>query len=443
MNKDVIYIEAEDDITDILAKIKAAKNKIVALVPPKKASVLHSAVNFKLITKTAMRTEKTVVLISSDPSLLRLAAGANIPVAKTLQSKPKLPDADVATELGDNVDGDVIEAVEETPEKGKKIEVTDGKKPATKKAAAKTAPAEKADMEIDEAAEEKKASRKKPATKIPDFKKNQKKIIAGAAAGLALLLFIIWASVFAPAVNIVVNIKTTGENFAEKVNFTSTEGNDDVDNGLFYVETKSVKKSAKGEFTATGQVDKGTKASGTIVVVRPEGTAVATSKGGADLSFSIPQGTTVTISGKQFVTTSGASASAEGKVKTCADGWELYWCLKEDVSSGNIPVVAKENGEAYNIAASNNVSLSLSTTKKYRASSSAMTGGSSKIVKTVTDKDVAEAEASLDMSVEGEARDELSEEFGDDYLLITSSFKASEPRVTTSPALNEEVGDGV
>ena len=177
MNKDVIYIEAEDDITDILAKIKAAKNKIVALVPPKKASVLHSAVNFKLITKTAMRTEKTVVLISSDPSLLRLAAGANIPVAKTLQSKPKLPDADAATELGDNVDGDVIEAVEETPEKGKKIEVTDGKKPAAKKAAAKTAPAEKADMEIDEAAEEKKASRKKAATKIPNFKKNQKKII--------------------------------------------------------------------------------------------------------------------------------------------------------------------------------------------------------------------------------------------------------------------------
>ena len=94
------------------------------------------------------------------------------------------------------MDGDVIEAVEETPEKGKKIEVTDGKKPAAKKAAAKTAPAEKADMEIDEAAEEKKASRKKAATKIPNFKKNQKKIIAGAAAGLVLLLFIIWATMF-------------------------------------------------------------------------------------------------------------------------------------------------------------------------------------------------------------------------------------------------------
>ena len=111
MNKDVIYIEAEDDITDILAKIKNAKNKIVALVPPKKAGVLRSAVNFKLITKAATKAEKTVVLVSGDESLVRLASAANIPVAKTLQSKPRLPHADDAEEFGDDeTKSDVIEA---------------------------------------------------------------------------------------------------------------------------------------------------------------------------------------------------------------------------------------------------------------------------------------------------------------------------------------------
>ena len=79
MNKDVIYIEPEDDITDILAKVKNAKNKIVALVPPKKAGVLRSAVNIKLIAKTATRSGKTVVLISTDESLMKLAMAANIP----------------------------------------------------------------------------------------------------------------------------------------------------------------------------------------------------------------------------------------------------------------------------------------------------------------------------------------------------------------------------
>ena len=34
MNKDVIYIEPEDDITDIITKIEGSKEKIVALVPP-------------------------------------------------------------------------------------------------------------------------------------------------------------------------------------------------------------------------------------------------------------------------------------------------------------------------------------------------------------------------------------------------------------------------
>ena len=59
MNKDVIYIEPEHDITDILANIKGAKSKIVALVPPKKSTVLRSAVNFKLIAKAATKSEKT------------------------------------------------------------------------------------------------------------------------------------------------------------------------------------------------------------------------------------------------------------------------------------------------------------------------------------------------------------------------------------------------
>lgn len=36
MNKEVIYLEPEDDITDILSKLQRAEQKVVALVPPKK-----------------------------------------------------------------------------------------------------------------------------------------------------------------------------------------------------------------------------------------------------------------------------------------------------------------------------------------------------------------------------------------------------------------------
>lgn len=462
MNKDVIYIEAEDDITDILAKIKNAKNKIVALVPPKKAGVLRSAVNFKLITKTATKAEKTVVLVSSDESLVRLASAANIPVAKTLQSKPRLPHADDAEEFGDDeAKSDVIEA-EEPEEASKKIEVkgdeaeaddqpkakagskksTAKKEEVVEKATTKAVATKNAKEEDDDVIEEEKPSRKKSNQKVPNFKKYQKFIIAGVIAVLLLGGFIFWALVIAPAVKISVSISTTPGSISQKVTFTSVEGNDDVDNGILYVESKSITKTVEGNFEATGQVDKGTKASGTITVTRPKNDPVDCNE--ATSTFSIPSGTTVRIGDKEYVTTAGGSANAgDDMIDSKGRGNNQTCWLKDNISSGKIPVVAKEVGEAYNIGAATNGTLGISTSKKYSVSSSEMTGGTSKIVKIVSDKDLADAEASLDMSIDNDARDELTDEFGEDYLLISSSFSSDNGKVTTSPAVNEEVGDGV
>ena len=63
MNKDVIYIEPEDDITSIIRKMNNSKNKLVALVPPKRIGVLRSAVNTRLIVKNAKQAGKTVVMV--------------------------------------------------------------------------------------------------------------------------------------------------------------------------------------------------------------------------------------------------------------------------------------------------------------------------------------------------------------------------------------------
>jgi hypothetical protein len=53
MNKDVIYIDVDDDVTAIIGKIKKAKEKIVAIVPPKRAGTLQSAVNIRLLDRMA------------------------------------------------------------------------------------------------------------------------------------------------------------------------------------------------------------------------------------------------------------------------------------------------------------------------------------------------------------------------------------------------------
>jgi len=57
--KDTVYIDIDDDITAIIDKVEAAKNKVVALVLPKRSSVLQSIVNMRLLKRGADNSSKT------------------------------------------------------------------------------------------------------------------------------------------------------------------------------------------------------------------------------------------------------------------------------------------------------------------------------------------------------------------------------------------------
>ena len=447
MNKDVIYIEPEQDITDIIANIKAAKNKIIALVPPKKAGVLRSAVNFKLIAKTARQNEKTVVLITTDDSLRRLASSVAMPTAKSLQSKPQLPDDEDAVEFGDEM------ATEEEPEEEAEPEAPVKKVPvATAVKVSKKAPAAPADDVIEgepepeeekkpETKAEKKVAKMKGA-KIPNIAKYRKFIIAGAAALVIIIAFSIWAAVFAPAAKITVKVHTTAETFAEKVNFVKDESKADPEAGVLFLEEQTITKKAEGEFKATGEVDKGTKASGKITITRPAGEVVTKN----NQNFSIPKDTTFTINGKVFIVTEGGSANVGDKEST------MYWTfgrckLNVRLQRQFLPVVflllLKKLAKDYNIAAATSgITSSVTIPNTYKVTSSAMTGGVSKKVTVVSKEDVETAAASLDMPSQSDIRDELTKQFGADYIFL-GDIKQSEAKITTSPALNEEVGDNV
>src|ERR1700745_4045027 len=107
--KDVIYIDVEDDITAIIGKVKAGKEKIVALVPPKRTGVLQSAVNLRLLARTADTDGKRLVIITNNSALSSLPASAQIPVAKNLQSRPEIAEIP-ALEVDDEdiIDGEQL-----------------------------------------------------------------------------------------------------------------------------------------------------------------------------------------------------------------------------------------------------------------------------------------------------------------------------------------------
>lgn len=455
MNKDVIYIEPEYDITDILSKIKNSKTKIVALVPPKKAGVLHSAVNFKLITKVAVQNGKTIVLISTDEALLKLAAAVNMPVAKNLQTKPELVDANNIDESEEDepADDNVIE--DDTPTKTDntdddeksvhKIAVHKDDDAPQSKPASRAHQTEEVELDDDDISDDDKKRKK---TKVPNFKKYQKQIIAGVIAVILIIGFCFWALVIAPAAKITVSIKTSENNFSESVKFTTKEDGADAENGTFYMEEKSIEKTASADFVATGEVDKGTKAGGKLTLSRTNPVILSGSSTDSATAneITIPSGSKFSYNGLTFVSTAAVAlrsvTTKDVDLTNCKIFTSALSCNLTTAITTSVSVVAAENGDKYNIAAA--TSGWTDPGSGYNVTeSSAMIGGTSKMVKVVSQEDIDKAEATLDTSSESEARSDLSSQFGKDYLLISSSFNADGGQVTSSPALNEEVGDGV
>ena len=90
-DKDVLYVDVDDDITTIIDKVRSSGGKVVALVLPKRATVFQSVVNMKLLKRSAEGAKKHLVLVTTEPTLLPLAGAVGLHVAETAQSKPAIP----------------------------------------------------------------------------------------------------------------------------------------------------------------------------------------------------------------------------------------------------------------------------------------------------------------------------------------------------------------
>lgn len=442
MNKDVIYIEPEDDITDIITKIESSKEKIVALVPPKKAGVFRSVVNIKLIAKAGATAEKNVVLVTTDPSIVKLAAATKIPVTKNLQTAPAIPKAEslaeeetAKEELVEESDGtvetkeDVEELEPSEEEKEEAEEEAEGDEEGTEdKSKGKKAKAvkEKAKKEL-----------KKTGNKFIDWVREHKKLAIFGCIGIVLLILVlIWALVIAPAATIMVGIRTTANNFSENVTFTTKLEEENAEEGRFYLEEKKIESSEKVEFEATGTKNVGEKASGEVVVY-----AFFKDKG----TVPINAGSTFTISGLSYTSNEGSSLSWDGEDSdVCDNRNNASQLVKSGCQiSGRIKITAVAPGTNYNISASNTGWSTTASVGVY--SDKAMSGGTDDLITIVTQADIDKAKASLEVSNETENKEKLFEEINEkseDAFIIQSSFAQSSSEAKSTPAVGEEVKEG-
>ncbi|MBQ9018628.1 hypothetical protein IJ117_02650 [Candidatus Saccharibacteria bacterium] len=446
MNKDVIYIEPEDDITDIITKIENSKEKIVALVPPKKAGVFRSIVNIKLIAKAGASAEKNVVLVTTDPSIVKLAAATRLPVTKSLQSAPKVPtieEVEVAEEAStdevvENEDAKI--SVEETEKQAEPTETVDAEE---HKLEGKSG---FLDAEVEDKADDKKSAKptkaEKPAkTGIKSTNpfirwiQEHKKILIGCGAGVVVLILVaIWAFVIAPAAEITVGIRTTSTNFSENVSFTEKMADENASEGIFYLEEKKIEDKAEVEFEATGKKNMGEKASGTLTV-----RAVIDYMGG---STSAAAGTAFVHNGLRYILDDGVVFSFDGDDDSvCVNQGASFTDFKRDgcIMSAKVSATAEAAGSDYNTTSSDGW-VAVNGISVYGAVS--ISGGTDKIVTVVTEDDVNKAKTKIESSNESVNKAKLLDTIPDDAFVIDSSFKQTVGDAVSTPAVGEEVKDG-
>lgn len=416
-SKDTIYVDVEDEITSIIDKIKGSDAKVVALVLPKRSTALQSIVNLKLLHRTAKTSKKNLVLVTSDSTVLPLAGAVGLHVAKTAQSKPVIPPAPHTSGEPDTSDLDESADLDKTESIGKlagdddTIEIdNDSPKPGPKTDKKSALGAAGAKL------------------KIPNFEKFRTRLFVGGGIFLALVIFWIFATFVWPRATIIVKTDTsvvnTRLNFVGKTDAESI----DLEKNTAPIIKQEVEKTSTEKVAATGERNDGKKATGTMTLTNciDDGN-----------SYTVPAGTGFTSEGKTFITntsvTLAPALTSGGECKSAEFGL-----------SKNVGVTAVNAGDNYNLS-SRSYGVPAAYNKpqgSIQASGSAMTGGTTKITKVVSQQDIDNAkQAALDKTKE-EATEELAQQMEEaQAVAINDTFSEGKPETTATPKVNEPASE--
>jgi hypothetical protein len=415
MNKDVIYIDVEDDITAIIGKVKGSKEKIVALVPPKRVGVLQSAVNLQLLARAAGQKEKHLVLISNNSALMALAAAAKIPVAKNLQSKPELAEIS-ALEVDDGddiIDGAQLPIGEHARIADQKADgdsTSSAIDAALSENAAEETPAARAMPPKPGQAPQK--PRAKSGVKVPNFNSFRKKIVLIVGGVVLLIAFFVWAIFFAPRATVLISARTTDASANVKVSL-NTSGSTGLLSNTIKAVSKQQKQDVNIAFDATGKKDVGEKAKGTV----------SFSTGSiANLGTTIPAGTQLTSNtGRVFTTDSAVTITIQ------------------NYTGASTGVTATQSGSSYNGVSG---SMSGAPSGISATLTGSTSGGTDKTITVVTAEDIQKANEELAQQNSDSIKKQLTDQLNDSAVVIDATFKADRSQVQSSPAADQEASGG-
>ncbi len=443
-SKDTIYVDIDDEITALIDKVKASSAKVVALVLPKRASVLQSIVNMKLLKRSADNENKNLVLITTESGLLPLAGAVGMYVAKTLTSKPEIPpgpNIGVAADI-DDVEEDLSLPLDNEDEELPDLAAAAGgaaavgalsdKVPKAINADSAMAADESLDMEDDEPKASLKPSRAQETTskikkdkhiKVPNFDRFRWLLVLGAVVIVGLLILGYFALYVWPSA--VIQIKTDASTVNTSLNLTldPQAQSADVSTGDIPAKQVSEQKTYTQTVNTTGQKNEGTAATGQVNISVSDCNGTYNQDNG---NFIIPAGTGISYNNMTYITQADTQMSADSKHLFSNNNCINY------VASSATNIAAQSGGSQYNVQISN---ATVSGFSEAVANGSA-SGGTDNIVQVVAQADISAATSKIGSADAATVKQDLINELkGQSLYPIEVTFASGTPQISSNPAV--------
>ncbi|HEV2402570.1 MAG TPA: hypothetical protein VGS08_00015 [Candidatus Saccharimonadales bacterium] len=426
-SKDVIYIDAEEEITGLIDKVRSTQHQIVALVLPKRASLLQSIVNMKLLKRSADEAKKHVVLITSEEGLLPLAGSVGMHVARNLQTRPEIPPA--PPKPGHDVD-DVEESVSMKEDHETSLDKT---KPIGELAglpAADEGPIELDNSEGPKLAESAKAAKqaakgKNKKLRVPNFNKFRSWLFLG---GIAVVVFVLLLYVCLSVLpRATVTVDTNSQTINATVPVTLSTSATSVNTGAQVVpaQVAQTQKTFTGQANATGQQNNGQKASGSVVFYDCDKNDIQ-----QGVSETVPAGVGISAGGNTYIT--------QQSVTVPPSNFDKNGNCKNNNPSGQVQVIAQSAGAGSNTSSNTSFSVNFANpngdgTNSFSAvSASGMSGGTDNITQIVQQADIDNAKSKINPDsnpVKAQLQSDLQSE---GLYPIPATFTAGTPTVSNS-----------
>ena len=427
-SKETVYVDVDDEITTIIEKVRGAKGKIVALVLPKRATVLQSIVNMKLLKRTVSEAGKNLVLVTTEAGLLPLAGLVGLHVADTPTSRPTIPskpdqpsDEPEAIEEPLNVSDNSGSEDEFNMDEAANVPI--GELASSAGAAAVAGEVDDELVMNDTVADKPDVTpvKKNKKLAIPNFDKFRTRLILGAVLLIALVAGWIVAAKVLPKATI--SIETNSQLVKSNLSLTldTAAKQVDVQNKILPATAQSVQKTYSQQVATTGQQNNGAKASGSVYF------ALTDCKYN---TVTIPTGSGISVGNKTYITQSAVTLNSATIGGQCnPSSLQSFW-------SATATVIALQGGSDYNTAKGTTFSVSSSISgagSVAATASSDIAGGTDSIVKIVAQADIDNAKAQIAAQDQSKVKQELESDLQAKGILpIVVTYVAGSQQVTTS-----------